>query len=311
VNPGVLATALVVLLAARPAVAATIDVTSDADEGAGTLRDAIERANDEPGSTIEIRGGSGVMIMLERELPALRATGTVVDGGGATLREGERCERGGRKKGCDGLVIAGPRITVRNLRITGFLLDGIAVRGPRTSGVRIEDIHSVDNLDDGIGISDGAGPVTIERSILMGNGFRTKGKGVLVFSDSRATIVRSVAIGNRDGVTASRRSHAILEDVVVAGNYDKGIGASAASVEATDVFVLANGRDPGEPAPNGDGVRAGLDGDVDLRGSLIAGNGDAGVVVLDQSSARLVDCRIEGNRGRQVSVAPSAHLDKR
>ncbi len=310
-KPGVFASALVVLLIANPGLAATIAVTSDADDGTGTLREAIGRANDEPGSRIEIRGGATVMIVLERELPALRAAGTVVDGGGATLREGEGCERSGRKKGCDGLVVAGPHITVRNLRIAGFLLDGISVRGPRTSGVRIEDVHAVDNLDDGIGISDGAGPVTIEHSILMGNGFRTKGKGVLVFSDSRATIVDSVAIGNRDGVTASRRAHATLENVVVAGNYDKGIGASAASVQATGVFVLANGRDPDAPAPNGDGVRAGLDGDIDLRRSLIAGNGDAGLVVLDESSARLVDCRIEGNRGRQVSVAPSAHLEKR
>lgn len=306
----VLAASLVVA-AALPVVAGTITVTSDADRGSGSLREAIERANQVPGSTIEIAGGSDVVIVLERALPALRARGTTVNGGGATLREGKLCERSGRKKGCDGIVVAGANITVRNLRIAGFLLDGVAVRGPRASGVHIEDVHAIDNLDDGIGVSDGAGPVFIDRCILMGNGFRTKGKGILVFSDARATIRSSVVIANRDGVTVSRRAKAAIENTVVAGNYDKGIGASAAAVTGSTVAVLANGRERDAPAPNGDGVRVGLDGSVELERSLVAGNGDTGIVVLDTSRATLVDCQIEANGGAPTSVAATARLDQR
>ena len=303
--------AALAILTASPSSGATIAVTTADDSGPGSLREAIERANGTPGTRIEIPDGEGLEITLERQLPALRGAGTVLDGGGVTLRESKGCQRSGGKKGCDGLVISGRNVTVRDVRVSGFLLDGIAVRGPNATGVRVQGVHAFDNLDDGIGVSDGAGPVTIEHAILMGNGFRTKGKGVLVFSDAKATVRDSVVIANRDGVTVSRRSNLTLERVVVAGNFDKGIGASAASVRGSDVSVLANGLDGEEPVPNGDGVRAGLDGRVELRGSLIAGNGDNGVVVLDTSRARLIDCRIEANGGAPTSVARTARFSDR
>ena len=304
------------LLVARPCAAASFRVTSTLDAGEGTLRAAIIAANRSPGSSIRIALDADAPIVVDRALPSLEAAGTRLDGGGATLREGRGCERPGNRKGCDGLVVAGPGIVVRNLRVAGFTFDGVAVRGGTAGDVRIEDLQAIDNLDDGIGVSEGAGPVTVERCLLMGNGFRTKGKGLLVFHDSTATLRDSVVVANRDGITVSDASNATLERVIVAGNYDKGVGVSGATLTARVLQVLANGHhteDTGAAvaAPNADGVRVGLAGKAELSDSRVAGSGDTGVVVLDTSTVTLRACSVERNRGRDLAVAPTARLRKR
>lgn len=300
------------LLAATRAPAATLRVTSASDAGPDTLRQAIHAANRQPGSSIEIALGSEALILVERALPALEARGTVLEGGGATLREASGCERPRNRNGCDGLVVEGPDIVVRNLRVAGFLLDGISVHGRAATNVHIERVEAVDNLDDGIGVSGGAGPVEVDQCLLMGNGFRTKGKGLLVFDASQATLRDSVVIANRDGVTVTRDSKTDLERVIVAGSYDKGVGVSGAALTGHDVQVLANGLDADAvAAPNGDGVRVGLGGKVDLERSRIAGNGDLGIVVLDTARVRLRDCVVEANHGGATNVADSARLEIR
>ncbi len=300
------------LLAAGPdrAAAVTLRVTSTGDEGAGTLREAIEAANREPGSRIEVALGREATIFLLRQLPPLRAEGLVLDGGGATLREGDDCLRPGGRKGCDGIVVAGPGIEVRNLAATGFLFDGFAVRTPSARDVLLQGIQSLDNQDDGVGVSEGAGPVVVKDALLMGNGYRTKGKGLLAYDGARVELRSSVLVGNRDGITATQGSSVVLHDVFVAGSYDKGIGVSAALVQGARVRVLANGRgfEGRGKAPNGDGLRAGLGGRIELEDSRIAGNGDSGVAVLEGSAATLRRVLVEGNLGRPTAVAAGGSL---
>ncbi|MFN2427758.1 MAG: right-handed parallel beta-helix repeat-containing protein, partial [Candidatus Binatia bacterium] len=204
-------------------------------------------------------------------------------------------------------------VVVTEMRIVGFTFDGISVRGSDARNVRIGRIEAIDNLDDGVGVSAAAGPVIVHDSLLMGNGFRTKGKGLLVFDDATATLRDSVVVGNRDGVTVTRGSSARLERVLVAGNYDKGVGVSAASLTAASVQVLSNGYDPerAEPSPNGDGLRVGLGGSANFSDSRIAGSGDSGVVVLDTSTVELADCVVERNRGAQTHVAETGRLTQR
>lgn len=292
------------------AVAATFSVVSSDDEGPGTLRAAIVLANAEPRSTIVLDLSPDEQILLKTSLPALQARGTVVEGRGATLRQAAECQRPQGRRGCDGLVVRGAEITVRDLRIVGFLLDGVAVLGSGAKNVRIERLHAVDNMDDGVGVSGGAGPVLVTDCVLMGNGYRTKGKGLLVFSDASATLTNSVVVANRDGVTVTRGSKVTLEDVFVVGNYDKGVGASAGEVVARRTSVVANGQasQEGKAAPNGDGVRLGLRSSAKLSDCFISGNGDGGVVVLDSSRVRLLRCSIENNGGDATVVAPEATL---
>jgi hypothetical protein len=298
---------------AGPSYAETFEVTSPRDDGRGSLRAAIDGANDAPGSRIVVRLGRDSEILLERSLPALTADGTHFDGGGVTLREAEGCRREAGQRGCDGLVVRAAEVIVRDVCVAGFTFDGIGVRGRRARGVRLEAIEAIYNLDDGVGVSEGASGVVVVRSLLMGNGFRTKGKGLLVFDDSRATLEDSVVVANRDGVTVSRGASATLERVMVAGNYDKGIGVSAGALDGESLEVLGNGvaADADPAVPNADGLRVGLDGRAELRNSRIAGNGDAGVVVLDRSSVTLRNCEVEGNRGPQTRVAAESRLVRR
>jgi len=302
-------------VAIAPAIApaaVTFRVSSRADSGAGTLREAIESANVAPGSTIEIALGTNDQILVKSALPALTARGTRLDGGGATLREGPGCRRPGGLRGCDGIVVTASEVLVSNLRVVGFTFDGVSVLGRDTADVRIERVEAIDNLDDGVGVSDGAGPVSVEHCLLMGNGFRTKGKGLLVFDDSTAVLRDSVVVANRDGVTVTRGSSATLERVLVASNYDKGVGVSAATLTGEEVQVLGNGYDADANAasPNGDGLRVGLGASAQLTASRIAGSGDGGVVVLDNSTVSLRDCVVEGNRGVQTSVSPGGRLSR-
>lgn len=297
---------LVVLGSALPAPASSIRVTSSADRGPGSLREAIATANLHPGSTIEIFLDADAVIVVEEALPALKASGTRLLGGDATLREGEACRREDGRRGCSGLVVTAEGVVVRDLRIAGFTFDGVSVLGKAARDVRILDVQAVDNLDDGIGVSAGAGPVRIEGCLLMGNGFRTKGKGLLVFDDSRALLRDSLVVANRDGVTVTRGASARLEDVLVLGSYDKGVGVSAARLTGQRVNILSNGYDSVAPVtpPNADGLRVGLGGRASLSASLVAGNGDAGVVVLEESSVKLRNSLVEANRGgRQVRVS--------
>ncbi len=301
------------ILGASPASAATFEVTSTDDDGAGSLRGAIEKANRSPGNRIVIGLGAGAEIVVERALPNLAAARTELDGGGATLREGANCRRSGGQRGCDGIVVRGAGVVVRDLRVAGFTFDGIGVRGEKARGVRIESVESIDNLDDGVGVSEGATGVVVSGSLLMGNGFRTKGKGLLVFDGAEAVLTDSVVVANRDGVTVSRGGRATLERVIVAGNFDKGIGVSSGGLDGTDVQVLGNGLAGvnADAVPNADGLRVGLEGRAGLERARLAGNGDAGVVVLDRSEVTLRSCVVEANRGRQVHTAPEARLTER
>ncbi len=303
----------------------TLRVTSNQDSGAGSLRTAIEQANAatrplHPGESLRSRAGRAVTIelalasdqvlLVTRALPDIEGPGTVLDGGDATIRQATDCRRAGGRAGCDGIVVAGPGITVRRLRVAGFLLDGVSVRGSSASEVRIEDVHAIDNRDDGIGVSAGAGPVLIERCLLMGNGYRTKGKGVLVFDDARATIRDSVAVANRDGISVTRRADAQLEGVWIVASFDKGLGVSGGAVRGSDNRIIANGDGVGfrERPPNADGLRVGLAGSVDLTATRIEGNGDAGVVVLDSSAVVLRGGAVLANRGRALVRAAAATL---
>jgi hypothetical protein len=303
--------AAAICLAASPALSANLRVTSTADAGPGTLRHAIRIANEAPGSTITIAIPAAEMLLVEQALPAITGRGTRLDGGGATLREARGCMRPRGKIGCDGLVISGPGVTIRNVRVAGFTFDGIAVRGADARDVTIDSVDAIDNLDDGVGVSAAAGPVTVTRSLLMGNGYRTKGKGLLVFDGAHATLRDSVVVANRDGITVTRDGRATLANVVVAGNFDKGIGIGGGRVDGSRTSIVANGRDPERRAPNGDGLRVGLGGIAELSDCRIAGNGDGGVVVLERSTATLRRCRIEANGGAPRSVAAGAKLSER
>jgi len=289
----------------------TIEVRSAAESGPGSLRAAIEAANSARRPVrIVSRLAENSVVRIHHQLPTLSAAGTVFDANRLTL-VGGGCMRPDGKKGCDGLVLGGSNLLVRRLHARGFTFDGIAVRGRAAKKVVIEECQSRANLDDGVGVSAGASEVVVRRCLLEDNGFRTKGKGVLVFDEASALLEDNTIRGNRDGVTVSRRAQATLLDNRIIGNYDKGLGVAGARAEGSGNRIESNGRGMAgrPPPPNADGLRVTLGSRVELHDTVIRGNGDAGVVVLDDSRVALRGGSVSENRRRGVVARDAALVD--
>ncbi len=296
---------------ADPGGAPVLRVTSSAAAGPGTLRAAIDAANGaHRPARIEIALLDGDRIDVDRALPPLTGRGTVLDGGGVTLRMLPTCRREDGRPGCDGIVISGPGIEVGNLRVQGFTFDGFAVRGVRATDARIHDCESRDNGDDGVGVCDYAGAATIERCVLTGNGFRTKGKGVLVFDGSSAVLRGNFVAANRDGVTVSRGARATLEDNLLVENWDKGLGVFGGTVEGRGNRISGSGAE--HPAlgrgPNRDGLRVSGMALVVLADTTVVGSADNGVVVMDDGRVVLRGGSVATNEGSGIIVADRAEL---
>jgi parallel beta-helix repeat protein len=163
----------------------------------------------------------------------------------------------------------------------------------------------------------------VEGCLLERNGFRSKGKGVLVFDGSSAVLRGNTIRQNRDGVTVSRRSNVRLLDNLISANFDKGLGVSAASLAGSGNSITLNGLDDpamsalsrdaggtGRP-PNRDGLRVGLGSRVELANTIISGNADAGVVVNDDSLLRLSGGRVTDNGSRGVVLHERASVELR
>jgi len=286
-------------------------VTSTYSSGPGSIRDAIERANRSPSvKRIVSKLPARSVVYVFHQLPPLSAAGVAFDAAGMTL-SGATCIRPDGRPGCDGLLVTGPNILVRNLRATAFTFDGIAVRGPEARRARVEACEAFRNGDDGIGISAGATDVLVKGCTLKHNGYRTKGKGVLVFDHATAELVGNTIHHNRDGVTVSRRAVANLIGNTIADNYDKGLGVTGAEARGRDNLIVRNGRPgpQGEPAPNADGLRVTLDGKVSLANTRILDNGDAGLVAIGQAKVCLDGGRIAGNGGFGVHARERADVE--
>jgi hypothetical protein len=210
------------------------------------------------------------------------------------------------RRGCSGLVVEGEKVTLRDLSATGFLFDGVSVRGGHE--VMIRDSRFFRNSDDGIGISDAASGVTIEKCLLEDNGFRSKGKGVLVFDHSHAVLRENRIVGNRDGVTVSKRAHATLERNEIRDSYDKGLGIAGASADGAGNRILGSGagRSSRGAGPNADGLRVTIDSSVSLSDTVISDSGDVGAVAAGRSRVDLVRPSFTGNRGGDLRVADEA-----
>jgi hypothetical protein len=288
-----------------------IEITSADAQAAGGILAAIEAANAAGVPThIISKLDPGTEVEITTALPSLRAADSIFDANGLRLRGGA-CTRADGRKGCDGFLVGGPNIRINDLQARNFTFDGIAVRGRAAVGVHISDCHCFDNLDDGVGVSAFATAVVVERCILEGNGFRTKGKGILVFDYAEAVLRENLVRGNRDGVTISRRATASLVGNKIIGNYDKGFGVAGAAANGRDNVISENGlgMEGRDRPPNGDGVRITLDSRVSLTDSVITNNGDSGVVVINTARFLMTRGRIEGNGGTGLQAADQALVE--
>lgn len=243
--------------------AANFPVTTTADSGAGSLRDAITIANTTPGAdTITFAIGTGAQtISPTSALPTITDPLTI-DGTSQLGFAGKpliRLDGAGAGAGVTGLVITAGASTVRGLEITGWGNRGIELNGGSSNVIAgnflgTDGSGAIANSNAGIILDGGSASNTIggttsaARNVISGNG-----KGVV--------IAGSGATGN-----------------VVAGNY---IGTNAASGSAvanvTDGVLLVNGATGNT-----------IGGTTPGSGNVSSGNGQAGVDITAAGSNTIV-----------------------
>ncbi len=217
-------------------------MTTDADSGAGSLRQAIVNANAHPGAdriVFNLPSGQNT-INLQSALPTI--TGAVtIDG---TTQPGYQgtpvVELNGNYAGAaNGLTIAAKNVTVKGLLIDDFQGDGIMIQGPSAGGDSVLGDHIYNNGVDGVQIVNASG------NVLGGN---QAGQGNFIASNG----------GDGVGISGSSTGNRLL------GNW---------------IGTLSDGSMAGNFG-NGVTISGGASGNT-LRGNTIVGNGSAGVWIHD------------------------------
>ena len=197
---------------ARPRAAGGLDlvVTSAADAGPGTLRQAILDANASPGPDairFAIPASAPVRIALASELPVI-AEAVTLD---ATTQSGSDgrpgVELAGEETLSQGLAVSGEGSVVRGFVVNGFTDRGIALAGANHVvegcyvGTDATGAHAVPNGVSGIYVHDNSSGMRIggtseaARNVVSGNGGDYRYGGGVYVRYSRNTVVQGNYIG--------------------------------------------------------------------------------------------------------------------
>ena len=287
--------ALLALLAPTVAAQTTFVVTTVADSGPGSLRQAIADANSSPNGAepdsiaFDIPGDGPHTIRPLTSLPAIYG-GLIVDG---LSQPGADCEAwpatlqiviDGQQAGAnaDGIQIQeGGGATVRGLVVHRFTNEGFDVEGEGGNtfecnfvGTDVTGMTAMPNGDDGFNVASSdnviGGAEPSARNLISGNG----GDGIDVDGFNELgrddVAVRNVIQGNYIGVAADGESPL--------GNGDDGVelqsGASdslVGGVEADEANVIAYNGDTGVQVQEGSSLRN------RILGNAIFANGDVGI----------------------------------
>jgi hypothetical protein len=173
-------------------------VTTTADSGAGSLRECINFANSNAGTTISFNiplptnqssgGDSWWRISPSSALPTITAAGTIIDGTTQTANQGDtntlgpeiEIEGSGAGAGVNGLLVTGGTSTIRGLVINSFTDDGIELSTNGSNSIEgnyigIDAIGAVDLGNGQMGIRIASGDNTIGgnsvsvRNVVSGN----------------------------------------------------------------------------------------------------------------------------------------------
>lgn len=274
----------------------TIEVSSLADSGPGSLRQAVSDANNAGGNVLVFFSVGGV-IALAGEMPVLTAGSVTIDGSSAPP-PGIVIDGGAAIS--NGLLVEGPSACVRAVTFQNFLQDGLRISGQAAQDCWVEEVTALNNGDDGLQVSEGA-EATLIRNRSEGNG----NKGLLVFDSASVMAQNNWLGGNGDGVTVSNGSTAALSYNVVTGNDDIGIGLTSQSrAQIVGNTLVGNG----VVGPNSEGVRLTRESHAEIAENEIRGNDDNGIVVMGHSHADIVGNEIAENGGSGVVVAFSGDV---
>lgn len=192
---------------------AVFTVTTTADNGNGSLRQAINQANQHPGSSIvfNIPGEGPHIIKPAHQLPVMLSSDTTIDG---TTQPGFKDTplivlNGANTRSDIGLIISGNKCLVKGLTIQHFKNTGIIILGPRgtttISGCFIGTHETgATAAGNGYGIriigssyNTIGGKTAQERNVISGN----TNTGIDIQSAGKKTVRNSI-LGNYIGVSA-------------------------------------------------------------------------------------------------------------
>ena len=303
-------------LGPAPALATIFPVSTTADSGAGSLRDAIGTANTTPGlDTISFGIGSGPQtISPTSALPTITdpvvidATGQPGFGGVPLIR----LDGAGAGAGATGLLITAGSSTVRGLEITGWSNRGIELSGagsnlvagdyigtdgttalPNGAAGLIVDAASVGNTIGGTVAADrnlvsggSSRGITISGSgtngnLIEGNFIGTNAAGTSAIPNQLdGVLVVNGATGNTTGGTSPGTAN------LISGNTLAGVDITAASQNPIVGNLIGTDASGTKSVPNQKGVGLGggapfnpVGGTTPAARNVISGNTDRGVVI--------------------------------
>jgi parallel beta-helix repeat protein len=297
-------------LAVRLPASRTFTVTTTADSGAGSLRQAMLDANAAAGADLirfQIAPGGAQTITPLSPLPPLTDSVTLdgtTQGGyaGHPLVEIEGSELGGENP--DGLLVAAPSCTLRGLILNRFGRTAV-VFGDNSDNSVLEqclvgtDFAGTKPLANSLGvlIAQTSG-VTLRDCTLSGNGI-----GVRIENDAQDSVIEhniigldisgSTPLGNDEGIVVEGGADAVIEGNVIAGNALFGISLRGTSVRSTVQNNSIGISRSFEIIPSGlAGVEIASSAENKLLDNLIVGHLWAGVLLQGNSAQRN---RMEGN----------------
>jgi hypothetical protein len=235
--------------------AAEFVVINTENDGAGSLRNAIQEANSSPGPdriVFQISGPAPHTISLETPLPTITESVTI-DAGGRAVTDVRQIELDGRSAGLDaiGLDIAAPDCLVRGLCINGFSGYGILV-----------DLGG--------------------RNKIQGNFIGTDPTGHLSRPNGQAAVAISDSAGNLIGGTQSHEVNLLSGNVtgvfvVGSGSFNNSIQGNFIGTDVTGTNALPNSR-------NGvlifDAANNRVGGPEAGARNVIAANGQSGIYLI-------------------------------
>lgn len=309
---------------AAPAHATDFEVINTNNGGAGSLRDAIESANQDPASpdaiTFKIAGLRLHRIVLTGPLPMIDDNVTI-DGytQGGSVRATETTpalptiviDAGQVMQGLD---IGGDNVVVRGLTVRDAQVDGIVIEGSNNVvagnhiGTNAAGTAALPNGDDGVEIIGGqnnliGGPLPEDRNVISGNpdvGVHVEGsdghrvEGNYIGTDASGT----AGLGGGDGVKLTTSNNTVVDNLISSNRTGVSVEDDGNTVQGnrigTDVDgELGLGNFWGVVVDGGDNNLIG--GAAEHQGNLVSGNLVVGVLLSADQDDPAEDNDVQGN----------------
>lgn len=291
-----LAASICTALASTAGHAATFNVTTNADSGAGSLRQALADANaNGEADTIELSAISGQTITLSSGQLENYDDDVTINGAGVTV-DADGASRA--------LYSKYSSLEINDLTITG----GEAVDAPNRGGSPIGGGLLFFSYGEGL---------TLNRTTITGNS-AFAGGGVFFYAYGEVTISDSVISGNTakydgGGMYGLAYGDITVSDSTISGNTVDGPANPMAgpwlpeAILDRDVRQLSESRlaQRGDGGGFGGGGALRSDSSIRIERSTISGNeivdGDVGGILLDASSVELIDSTVSGNSATNLA----------